>query len=512
MEFHVNQENIRINETVFNGVLEQSIELDYMLPDYCPNIFKILKSNVSVQIVSQQMSGTKLTIDGVSIIKMLYVSEETNKLRQLEQKQAFTKTVELKEDCSDGYVTLSAKCDYVNCRAVNSRRLDIRGAVSIKTVVVKPKSKSLLCDCDCLQLHRKELEICEDKLYVIKDFTVREELEVGHGKPPVQDIINYEAYADSQDYKLLANKIICKGEILLHTLYLCSSNPDKPEIIEHSIPISQIVDFEGINEDYQCSITFEVSKYDIDMQIEDDGECHSFIAELGIRAICEASKNKRVQLIDDCYSTGYETEKTEEKLKMERLNQVVQETSIVKQTIRLDQSELNFIYDVMYDVNNISWSVRANRLVVSCNLLLSVLAVNRDNIPVCMEQTVPCEIELDTGIAEGDLSFDPAVQVHSIVYNILSVEELEFRIEMRIHGMLYEFFYISAITQVNLQEDAVKRRDDNCALRLYFADPGESIWEIAKRYNTSVNAILEENSIEKEFVDSRGMLLIPIVD
>ena len=30
----------------------------------------------------------------------------------------------------------------------------------------------------------------------------------------------------------------------------------------------------------------------------------------------------------------------------------------------------------------------------------------------------------------------------------------------------------------------LKTRDDKCALRLYFADAGESIWEIAKKYNT----------------------------
>ncbi|NMA79558.1 MAG: LysM peptidoglycan-binding domain-containing protein, partial [Clostridiales bacterium] len=35
--------------------------------------------------------------------------------------------------------------------------------------------------------------------------------------------------------------------------------------------------------------------------------------------------------------------------------------------------------------------------------------------------------------------------------------------------------------------------------------------DIAKRYNTSVEAIMEENELEGEVLEQRGMLLIPIV-
>ena len=36
MELNLSHENIRINESVYDGTLEQSIEQDYSLPDYYP--------------------------------------------------------------------------------------------------------------------------------------------------------------------------------------------------------------------------------------------------------------------------------------------------------------------------------------------------------------------------------------------------------------------------------------------------------------------------------------------
>ena len=37
------------------------------------------------------------------------------------------------------------------------------------------------------------------------------------------------------------------------------------------------------------------------------------------------------------------------------------------------------------------------------------------------------------------------------------------------------------------------------------------MWEIAKRYNTSMAAVMEENGLEGANVPQRSMLLIPIV-
>ena len=48
-------------------------------------------------------------------------------------------------------------------------------------------------------------------------------------------------------------------------------------------------------------------------------------------------------------------------------------------------------------------------------------------------------------------------------------------------------------------------------LTLYFPEPGEQVWEIAKRYSTAPAAILEENGLTDDGAAGEGMLLIPAV-
>ena len=64
MELQLNRDSICINEIVFDGTLEQSIELDYLLPDYCQSIFKVLKCRITPKITSSRVQNGKLFLDG----------------------------------------------------------------------------------------------------------------------------------------------------------------------------------------------------------------------------------------------------------------------------------------------------------------------------------------------------------------------------------------------------------------------------------------------------------------
>jgi len=43
MDFKVNREILAANEVIFDSVQEQSVELDCILPDYYPDIFRLIK-------------------------------------------------------------------------------------------------------------------------------------------------------------------------------------------------------------------------------------------------------------------------------------------------------------------------------------------------------------------------------------------------------------------------------------------------------------------------------------
>ena len=66
------------------------------------------------------------------------------------------------------------------------------------------------------------------------------------------------------------------------------------------------------------------------------------------------------------------------------------------------------------------------------------------------------------------------------------------------------------VEAAHADETKPRERDRSAALILYYAEAGEALWDIARLYCTSMEAIQRENGLECEKMDSKGMLLIPM--
>ena len=47
MDFEVLRQAVCVNELIYEGSVEQSVDSDLTLPDYCPDILRILKCTVT---------------------------------------------------------------------------------------------------------------------------------------------------------------------------------------------------------------------------------------------------------------------------------------------------------------------------------------------------------------------------------------------------------------------------------------------------------------------------------
>ncbi len=92
-----------------------------------------------------------------------------------------------------------------------------------------------------------------------------------------------------------------------------------------------------------------------------------------------------------------------------------------------------------------------------------------------------------------------------------STNSIEVKADVRINGCIYDHSCCNIINEIDIDESSIKKRDGDYALKLYYAEPDEEIWEIAKKYSTSVQAIVDENELENDIIRSKKMILIPIV-
>ncbi|HKM32003.1 MAG TPA: DUF3794 domain-containing protein [Oscillospiraceae bacterium] len=516
MELKLNREALCVNEVVYDGINEQSVEFDYILPDYYPAIFKILKCQLTPRIVSYNTTSDRLTYDAVVQIKVLYCAEDSRSVKCVDQRFSYSKTIELSRSCSNPQVTITPKLDYCNCRAVSERRLDIRGAVSCKVRVTCKGIKDIISNMSGMgvQCRKKNVNYDGGRLYTSKQNTLRETIELSPSKPPAQTLIRYDAVATAGDCKLIANKVIAKGEAVLTMLYATDiGNGQELETMQMTIPISQIIDLEGINEEYICYVDMNVAGCDVVIKQGNDDENRIFSVEIVILTTCNAHKETQIQYITDSYSTDFSTSFTTDTVKVEMPPTRINQSFIAESTVEFADGTIDAVLDAWSMVSNITTkAISSEEIVVSATLTSCILARASDGTTIYLESNEVVDNTIMVAGVNEDSVFFPTVCVNSTSFSLASNNAVEVRSEICIRGCLYDVVSVTVTKEIKVDEGAPKKKDTTYALKIYYADIGEDVWNIAKRYNTSVNAIMDENELETEVLQKRGMILIPIID
>lgn len=78
MDYALERERIAAGEVIFDGCQEQPVDMDVTLPDYCPDIQRILKCQIYPRITSRSITGDRLMLDGNYTVKIFYLDRMQN--------------------------------------------------------------------------------------------------------------------------------------------------------------------------------------------------------------------------------------------------------------------------------------------------------------------------------------------------------------------------------------------------------------------------------------------------
>ncbi len=515
MDLKINRETVRSLERICDSTQEQSVELDYVLPDYYPEIFRIIRCTAEPRITSCAVSGDKAAYELTVCIKVIYCSEKGS-LQAVDQKLSYSRTVNLEGRCLSPTVDIRPFADHINCRAVNRRRIDVRGAVTIRISAFGEKETPVVSDAfgSSIQLKKMVRSCPSDYIRVQKRAAVSDEFELG-GAPPIGNILRSSADIISSGKKMIGSKAAAKGELKISLLYTPSGESEEKSVnsMQFSMPFSQLVDMEGMDDTYDCRVDTEVISCDISPRSEGDGDVKSVECEVMLLITCTAVKCSVYEIAADEYSTAFATSHTEAPVRISGEPLTVDTVTVIKGVCENKDSPLSVIYDAWCSAERLTAAANDGAVSVTGSVRISVLGKTESGDHVICETDVSVDeaIPVENKRIGTDADIRIGFSVLSCTYTISSDNTAEVKAEIGIRGTVTDCETINAITEITVDEDSPREKNEEYALRLYFAHNGEELWDIAKRYGASIDQVMEENELEDtEAVKEGRMLLIPI--
>ncbi len=501
--------DIYINENYFCDSVEQAIDVDFTLPDFCPDISKIFKCHAVPRILSKSINGNSITIDGNVIITILYCDKDNN-FCSYEYVYPFSKVMECALDISGCNVSAKIKCDYINCRAVTGRKIDIHGAVGIFLKIFKRKCREVVCDIDDPQIEIKRVTApaTTPMGYAEKYLLIEEDLPVGNGQPSIQNVIKTNASVSVFETKIINDKAVIKGEMTVCILY-CPENSYSPQTVKSKMPFSQIVDIEGVTDSCKCECKAEICAVDVKPKLTSNGEVRCFSINAKLLLSCEAYCKNDILVIEDVFSRKFEAEIMRNKVPFNCIIDTLQEGFNCKKSVELDFN-INNVVDLWCSVQNCHTKFETDKMVIYGTLLADMIICDENNIPLYVEKTIDFEYKYPFKASRGIAHCEPMVEVTSCGFTIVSSNCIELLVELGINASIYEKQEISVVSNLNINEDKLIKRNDDTAMVIYYNIENESIWNIAQKFSASVEEIMSVNGIENSEDLKSGMLLIPL--
>ncbi len=504
MEQNILKNSVFTNETVFCETVEQSIDTDFSLPDYLSDALKVLKCIAKPRIALKTVTDKTVTVDGAVQITVIYC-DDAGKIHSFCHMYPFEKVKDTGVDLESAAVEVSAKCEYINCRAVTARKIDIHGALGIKIVAKRKKQCEIICD-----MQDKNIEVLRGSVpatsptgYAEKYLIIEEETEIGTEESGEQ-ILRYDADACVKECKIINGKIIAKGEMRLKVKYLSCGNV---KLFKTDIPFSQMLELETVGDDCECTAKVKIAFLEARAKCDSAGKFNVISVNAKLLICAESFCNNDIAVLYDAYSTKNDFDITKSSVSVTKLVKKINETFNLKKSLSFESGDISAVLDNWCDIKVNETLFTEKALLIKGTATASFITEDSGEIANYYEKPIEFEYKYPIENSTKDLECQSEIVLSSISYTIVSANSVELQVEMNVSADLYAKSSVPIVTEISVLEG--ERKGNDTAMIVYFASSGEKLWDIAKKYLASSEDIKTLNSIDFDVFSADTAILIP---
>ena len=371
---------------------ELPLETELLISDYLPPVQRIVKCFAKPVVLQKQLAPGRLTLEGYLRCTVYYQGEEGAGLCQTEQKLPFTKALELPSFAATAWTAcVEGQTEYLNCRAVNPRRIEVRGAYGLVVSVHAQLSTEVITALSEGGIEQKPVTLAGVRRAATLEKLVTIEGALTFPKPPAA-ILDITGTAEVRELKRMQGKAVAKG--VLHVL--CGWRAEGDAALRSQtadLPFNQILDADGLSEDCRCLCVLEpVGFAAAEGETTEDGAASTTLTATAMLRL-SGWRPYQLQCVADAFSTRFETTLTPQTLATESLLCALDETTVLRGSGPLPDAGAH-ILACFASFGPVSLTRQEGRAVLTARAVVSAFAENTLGEMECYEKALDYALPL----------------------------------------------------------------------------------------------------------------------
>lgn len=492
---------LKIDQVVGREEIQALIEGEITVPETKPKINKILKIDGDVQVTGTKVMKDKMIVSGIVDFKVLYnASDEIQSVHSINASTDFREEIEIESLDEKASAEVNAKVEHVDYGLAGDSKISVKTVLDIESKVFLDNNIDIVKDIkgtEGLQILKERIKY-NDILGISTSSTlVKEAFELEESMPDIVDVLRVDVKVHERETKVVDDKVIVAGVVACSIMYFGDDEENKVNYLSHEIPFTHFVEIPGAVRDMDCKLKLKAGEvnYDIKEDINDDIRIIDIESTVEIEAKVYNQVEKEVTV--DTYSPNKKIDiKKQEVMVTENIGQ-----NIIEETIngKIDVSEDKEIIKAIYNINGrpliTDYRLIENKVIIEGILELDMLYLAEADNEI---KDVKQEIPFKTCVEIEGVNDTMEVEVENILKDI-SYKQLNSH-EVEVNTIVKNAVSVNRIKKINIVTEAVETDeiiDKNIrpSITIYIVQKDDTLWDIAKRYNTTVEELISSNDI-----------------
>nr|WP_279380770.1 SPOCS domain-containing protein [Mobilitalea sibirica] len=505
-----------MNKLKCKSTLQLTLDDDCNVPDIKPDIDKIITEQGDVKITDIQAMNGKLMVKGSLAFNVLYLGGENSKpIHNISGEIPFDEVINMDVSCADDDPIIKWELEDLSAGLINSRKLSIRSIVRLNVAIEElydEETAVMVEDTDDVQYLNKKIEITDVSINKKDTFRIKDEIMLPTNKGNVSSILYSDLQLNNIEVRMLENRFSIKGEIPVFILYTSEDEENPIEYYETEIPFSGNIECNGCNEDMIEDITFRIVSKNLEMKPDVDGEERvldfEVILEMGIKVY----EIEEPEILYDVYSPTKEVTPIIRNATYENL--VIKNNSKyrIADRIKVPENEPTIL-----QICHANGTIKIDEIIpegtelqVEGIIEVGILYITEDDLrPMnALKGAIPFTQVIEVKGMKPDSSFDIKPNIDQLSVMMLDSDEIEVKATMSLNTIVFDKITEPIITDIEVSDIDMDKLQSMPGIIGYVVKKNDTLWNIAKKYYTTVDTIMSINNMEEDKIREGDKLII----
>ena len=479
---------------------QTAVQGDIIIPDSKEDVKDVLLVTAMAIIRDEKVTDGRVSFGGDVKVNVLY-SSPTGKVHSVSGMLPFVDFINSDSVKKGDKANIAFRLLNTKAKVVNDRKISVRTIGEISSFLFdEDKQKSIINGCrgEGVQVLNDSISVFKVNSIIREEFEVEDKFNLPSSMPEIDKIIKTNILVKEYFLTPSEDRVAVRGSLVVSALYVTKDG--NMEKAEFKIPFSGNVEAMGVTSSSIVWGEVFIKDYEIEAEADENGTKRIISVEAEITADIKSGENVEISPVKDVYSLNGYTEKVTETILFPEKGVYTTASDTVREIITIGEGypDIMQIKDVCLFAEVDDIHIKGEMLDVEGVLYVTLLYLTGDDDEpyVSVETALPFENSIEIKGLYDDAEVDITTNITDINYSLITSREAEIRatIDYGIFALMEN--EMDFVTEANIDETVPLKVLPG--ITIYTVRKGDALWNIAKKFGTTVDEILSVNRIENK--------------